>query len=78
MCYLASYPYTEDLIELDSCRPAAVEERLSRVFTPLKLSQWESMLKNHPNERYVDFIPNGIKDGFRVGYQRLGESKRLL
>ena len=69
---LDRYPYTEDLLELDSCRLAGgkwlVDERLSGVFTSLNLPQWESMLENYPDKLYVDFILNGIKDGFRVGY----------
>ena len=72
----------EDLIELDSCRPAAgkwsVNERLSGIFTPLSLPQWESMLERHPDKRYVEFILKGIKDGFRVGFQRSGESNLLF
>ena len=51
-----------------------MEERLSGVFTPLNLPQWESMLAHHPDRDYVDFILNGIRDGFRVGYNRSSES----
>lgn len=80
--HLGCYPYTEDLVQLDSCRPKprrwSVEERLSGVFTPLNLPQWESMLKYHRDSQYVDFILNGIKDGFRVGYHRSSESKQTL
>ena len=52
-----------------------MEERLSGVVTPLNLPQWESMLENHPDKQYVDFILNGIRDGFRVRYHRSGDSK---
>ena len=82
MLYLESYPYTEDLIKLDSCRPksrkGSVDERLSGIFTPLDLQRWESMLENHPDRRYVNFILSGIKDGFRVGYHRPSECKPAL
>ena len=64
MLYLESYPYTEDLIKLDSCHPKSrkwsVDERLSGIFTPLDLHQWESMLENHPDMRYVNFILSDI------------------
>ena len=80
--HLGHYLYTKDLVKLDSCRPQAgklsVEKRLSRVFTPLNLSQWESMLEHHPHRVYVDFILSGIKDGFRVGYNRPSESELAL
>ena len=47
-----------------------MQERLSGVFTPLHLPQWESMLANHPDRSYVEFILNGIRDGFRIGFSR--------
>ena len=55
-----------------------MENRLSGVFTPLNLPQWESMLERHPDKGYVDFILNGIKDGFRVGYARSSDSEPAL
>ena len=47
-----------------------MQERLSGVFTPLNLPQWESMLADHPDRNYVEFILNGIRDGFRIGFSR--------
>ena len=47
-----------------------MQERLSGVFTPLNLPQWESMLAGHPDRNYVEFILNGIRDGFRIGFSR--------
>ena len=65
---------------MDQCRPRSgkwtVQERLSGVFTPLHLDQWESILADHPDKSYVDFILNGIKCGFRVGYDR-GDGDKL-
>ena len=47
-----------------------MQERLSDVFTPLNLPQWESMLADHPDRNYVEFILNGIRDGFRIGFSQ--------
>ena len=72
----------EDLIHLDSCRPKSgkwsVQERLSGVSTPLNLPGWESMLENHPDKQYVYFILNGIRDGFRLGFQRESDKDLVI
>ena len=68
------YTYMSDLQGLHtSCGrygKVSVQERLAGVFTPLFLPQWEAMLDSHPDKEYVDFILQGIKNGFRIGYDR--------
>ena len=57
----------------------SVEDRLSGMFTPLNLPQWESTLEHHPNRDYVEYILIGsIKNGFRVGYNKSSESELAL
>ena len=69
------YLYTEDLRELNRCTPTlgstAVHEKLLGIHTPLVVAHWESMLASHPDREYVDYLIKGIRDGFRVGYQRV-------
>ena len=36
--------------------------------TPLDWRQWESCLAAHPERAYRDYLVDGIRDGFRVGY----------
>ena len=73
------YQFTEDLCGLDQCRPrpgkGTVQERLLGVCSPLNPGQWEVMLTKHPDRRFVDYLLNGIKDGFRIGFNR-SESER--
>ena len=54
-----------DLLQLES-----IHDRLAGVFTPLHLPQWETMLRNHPDKEYTEYILKGIQDGFRVGFNR--------
>ena len=69
------YLYTEDLRELNRCTPTlgstAVHKKLLGIHTPLVVAHWESMLASHPDREYVDYLIKGIRDGFRVGYQRV-------
>ena len=66
------YQYTEDLCGLDQCRwrpgKGTVQERLLGVCLPLNPEQWEVMLAKHPDKRFVDYLLEGIKDGFRIGF----------
>ena len=46
-----------------------MQERLSGVFTLLHVDQWESLLTQHPDRDYVEYIFEGIKEDFRVGIE---------
>ena len=66
------YKYTDDLFKLDSCRPVnslSLPERCCKVTTPLKVAVWEQQLHNHPDRNFVRYILEGIRNGFRVGFQ---------
>ena len=52
-------------------------ERLCNIITPLHIAQWEAMLENHPDREYVDYLLNGIKEGFRIGYGKSGSREEL-
>ena len=75
-----------DLLRLDQCRPdiekGKVQGRLTGVFTPLKVAQWDHMLAQHPDRQYVAYLLSGIQEGFRIGYERrehvLGSARKNM
>ena len=46
------------------CLPAALLE----ITTPLISKVWEHELATHPDQSFASYVVNGIKQGFRVGY----------
>ena len=48
------------------CLPAALVE----ITTPLLSEVWEEELADHPDQVFAAYVVNGIKQGFRVGYDR--------
>lgn len=40
------------------------------ITTPLKVAEWEHLLRDHPDRAYVDYLLRGIRDGFRIGFSR--------
>ena len=43
-------------------------ERLGRINTPLSWSEWDRALGSHPDQRFRRYIVEGIRYGFRVGF----------
>ena len=37
---------------------------------PLPVSAWRAYLANHPDQSFATYILNGLKDGFRIGFDR--------
>ena len=68
------YRYTQDLLALDSCTPTQREPlpppHLSTIVTPLQPDAWASELQQLPDRRLVQYLLNGIKFGFRIGFNR--------
>ena len=66
------YPNTEDLLKLDQigARAPMARSGLQAVITPLVLPHWESLLADHPDKNYVGYLLKGIKEGFRIGFNR--------
>ena len=66
------YPYTNDLLKLDwiGARAPAARSGLQDVITPLVLPHWESLLADLPDKAYVGYLLKGIKEGFRIGFDR--------
>ena len=69
---MQQYQYTADLLSLDFCRPESTvdSEKLSVVSTPLQLSIWEDSLRFHPDRAFARYILRGMREGFRVGFDR--------
>jgi len=66
------YRYTRDLARLDSRRPSPppqLPQWLTKVVTPLIVSEWRRQLQQHPDTRYKDYILEGIQQGFRIGFR---------
>ena len=59
------------LQQLDGCRPRA-QPRLPPgcgcVITPLRWRQWAQALAQHPDRQFVSYVVEGIRSGFRVGF----------
>ena len=67
------YPYTADLLCLDSCRrpqPAPLPSELSVVSTPLVVPAWEAALRGHPDWAFIQYLLDGLTQGFRIGFNR--------
>ena len=65
-----SYAYMEHLVALDSMRPQSglVPEELCRIVTPLHWQVWDRKLSQHSDQRFRSYIIEGIRYGFRVGF----------
>ena len=65
------YEYMDDLILLDACRPV-VPTRLplcmEKVHCPLPWHEWEHCLATHLDQRFRQYISDGLHYGFRVGF----------
>ncbi len=63
------YPDTHQLLQLDQYRrQGRVPDELKRVESPLVVSQWSSLLKDHPDKQFAQYVLTGIAEGFRIGF----------
>ena len=61
----------DDLLKLESCKPAAGNPTLKiprKVRNPLQWEQWDHHLRDHPDQRYHSFLVRGIRKWFREGF----------
>lgn len=73
------YPYTNQLLELDRCRPissGALTPQLQHIETPAWVLVWQESLQKHPDQQFTEYITHGLSHGFRIGFQH--ESHKLL
>ena len=67
-----AYRYTANLLALDRCRAPSFmlpSQRFASITTPLLYDCWCSALRGHPDRLFASYITDGIRDGFRVGFQ---------
>ena len=64
------YMYMEHLAVLDSMQAPlrVLPPSLCAIVTPLKWAAWDSQLSTHPDQRFRSYIVNGIRFGFKVGF----------
>lgn len=68
-----TYVYMDHLLALNSCispEPRSVKILSLEVYSPLKLHQWTQDLQTHPDKDFSLYILQGIKSGFRIGFNR--------
>ena len=76
----SEYRYTKDLMELNSCRrdpPGVVPGSLCSQASPLRWLAWQVALRSHPDQEFTQYIVNGIREGFLVGFQYSSNRCRL-
>ena len=60
-----------DLLQLDACRPRVptrLPPRMEEVHCPLPWREWDRSLATHPDRRFRAYIVDGLRHGFRVGF----------
>lgn len=66
------YEYMDDLLALDACRSRTAQvswpARMQAITTPLCWQAWDGYLAGHPDQRFRRYIVDGIRSGFRVGF----------
>ena len=68
----ARFPtYMDHLLALNSCvnpYPQSVKTLPLEVYSPLHLPQWTLELEPHPDKAFSSYILQGIRCGFRIGF----------
>ena len=72
------YRYTSDLLKLDSFLSQTPTPHLPTflcpIITPLQPSAWADELQSMPDKQLVQYLISGIKNGFRIGFDRSSSS----
>ena len=72
MLLAGKYVYMEDLWTLVNRIPLSSTTSPPRdwytINTPLKIDEWRQQLREHPDPDFVDYILQGITEGFRIGF----------
>ena len=61
----------DDLLELDKRRPSGVNalpEGVGAIATPLRWEVWAKELRDFPDREFARYIVDGIRHGFRIGF----------
>lgn len=49
-------------------RPPPLPERIKEVSIPLHWEAWAEELRSHPDQEYVQFVVQGIREACRIGF----------
>ena len=64
--------YIEDLKRLENQMPLLQKlpplVEISQVVTPLNARAWDRQLQELPNQKCAEFVPQGLRNGFRIGF----------
>ena len=68
------YPYMEDLQWMETCTMTAGLNLLSKLATvsitsPFQQKVWKEALRDHPDQRFRNYIVTSLRDRFRIGFQ---------
>lgn len=61
----------DDLLQFEECRsatPRHLPPQMEFVTTPLNWREWDSSLASHPDQQFRAYVVNGIRFGFRIGF----------
>lgn len=68
------YRYLADVLAMDQCRPARTLRdaspggRRSDSNAAAVSAAWEANLRHHPDSAFAEFILQGLREGFRIGF----------
>ena len=67
------YPYTDHLLALEAYRPtipSPMPTLGTHITSPLIVDNWRQALRNHPDQRFVQYLLEGLTSGFHIGFNR--------
>lgn len=73
------YPYMDDLLKLDACwspMTPGLPQTMNDIHSPLDWREWDQLLQSHPDQRFRSYIAEGLRQGFRVGFNHGSELRR--
>lgn len=75
MVAAGAYEYTSDLAYFSTCQALPTRElppRMREIVTPLVWQTWDRELAHHPDQEFRKYIVEGIRYGFRIGFDHSG------
>ena len=67
-------PFVEQLLSLHQLGLVSpspqIHPALQPVRTPLQTNQWADLLRRHPDPQFTDWLLRGLREGFRIGFDR--------
>ena len=65
------YIYTEELLALEAASGTKLSlNHLDHSNQFLPVEAWDPILRSHPDQTFAEFLRRGIKNGFRIGFDR--------